>query len=210
MVAAANNKALTVYTFGNIDHEGIRQEITAFVHKVREARGKVPPQRELQSPAPTGTIPQKVPPQRELNDVSSRPGGDSNKKDNIPPISAGEAEPKTSRKREGKPKTRLPKDWRPAVETVAWARDNFVASDRQINTEAEKFYAYHYGKGSQMADWPAAWRTWWLNGFHKIPRRTDAAPRLVDPATHTATDSALGDAFERARLADEEAAKCQQ
>jgi hypothetical protein len=22
-----------------------------------------------------------------------------------------------------------------------------------------------------MADWSAAWRTWWGNGYHKIPRR---------------------------------------
>ncbi len=92
-VEAANNRKLTVYTFGNIDHETIRREITAFVTRVREGRlpEKVPPQRELsssptpagigspvptgtKSPAPAGTT-QKFPPQRA---EKSRQGGDSN------------------------------------------------------------------------------------------------------------------------------------
>ena len=213
-VAEANNKTLTVYTFGNIDHEGIRQEITAFVHKVREARDKVPPQREVHVPAPlpapTGSERCKFPPQREVNAVSSRPGGDSIKKDNNTPIAGGDAQPTAPRKREAKSRTRLAKDWKPAAETVAWARENFVATDRQINAEAEKFYAHHFGKGNQMADWPSAWRTWWLNGYHKIARRPTAAPKMVEPSTQSGTDTALGDAFERARLADEELSRCPQ
>ena len=90
-VEEAGNRSLTVYTFGNIDHETIRREITSFVESVRVARSaeqlrgepeKVPPQRDYQSrpngtisPAPTGLVSDKVPPQRV---EKSRPGGDSN------------------------------------------------------------------------------------------------------------------------------------
>lgn len=93
-VEEANNKRLTVYTWGKIDHETIRREITSFVEGVRS--GKVPPWREPESPAPAGQsrpggnskvpsqrdspipaglFPEKVPPQRA---EKSRPSGDSN------------------------------------------------------------------------------------------------------------------------------------
>lgn len=62
-VEEANNRKLTVYTFGNIDHEQIRKEITAFVNKVRDARAKeekaekVPAHGEDPVPRPRGTSP---------------------------------------------------------------------------------------------------------------------------------------------------------
>jgi hypothetical protein len=37
-VAEAGDRSLTVYTFGNIDHETIRREITKFVEAVRDGR----------------------------------------------------------------------------------------------------------------------------------------------------------------------------
>ena len=37
-VEAAGNRSLTVYTFGNIDHDTIRREVTHFVTKMREQR----------------------------------------------------------------------------------------------------------------------------------------------------------------------------
>jgi hypothetical protein len=128
----------------------------------------------------------------------------SSKKDNIPPTIAVPPSP-APRKRDAKPRTRLPKDWTPSTETVAWARANFVATDQQILIEADKFRDHHASKGSTMADWPAAWRTWWGNGFHKIPRRLSAVRRSA-PSGHQ--DTELADAFERARLADLEAPQC--
>lgn len=87
VVPEANNRNLMVYTFGKIDHETIRREITSFINGVREGRipyAKVPPQRDTQSPAltgqsrPSGTFEtEKVPPQRV---GKSRPNGDSNSK----------------------------------------------------------------------------------------------------------------------------------
>jgi hypothetical protein len=54
-VEEANHRRLTVYTFGNIDHETIRREITKFVESVRT--GKVPAHGEVESPRPRGTSP---------------------------------------------------------------------------------------------------------------------------------------------------------
>lgn len=98
-VEEASNRNLMVYTFGNIDHETIRKEITAFVESVRSARAPEPIRTEVKrvdscespvlagqsrpggtlSPAPAGLSAQmphpEVPPQR---DEKSRPGGYSN------------------------------------------------------------------------------------------------------------------------------------
>lgn len=77
-VEQADGKRLTVYTFGNIDHDGIRREITAFVNRLREQQGpevaessrqggnsKVPLQQDV--PAPVGTTaPHEFPPEREV------------------------------------------------------------------------------------------------------------------------------------------------
>lgn len=77
-VEQADGKRLTVYTFGNIDHDGIRREIAAFVNRLREQRdvgedessrrdgnSDFPPQQDV--PAQEGTKPpEKVPPEREL------------------------------------------------------------------------------------------------------------------------------------------------
>lgn len=119
----------------------------------------------------------------------------------------GAGPPAAPRKRDAKPRTRLPKDWTPAPETVAWAKTNYVTTDQQIAREAERFRDHHVSKGNAMADWPAAWRTWWGNGFHKIPRRLSAAPDMrIAPSG--SDDRELREAFERARQADEEATRC--
>lgn len=76
---------------------------------------------------------------------------------------------------EPKPKTRrrtqIYPEWQPDERDVLWVKARWVASDRQIDGERDKFISHHEGKGSLMASWPAAWRTWWNNGFHKIPRK---------------------------------------
>jgi hypothetical protein len=82
MVEEANNRNLMVYTFGNIDHDTIRREITKFIEGVRsgEIPVKFPPQREQKSPVPAG---------------QSRPGGNSevpSQRDS--PVPAGLPEPK--------------------------------------------------------------------------------------------------------------------
>jgi hypothetical protein len=214
-VEEASNRRLTVYTFGNIDHDTIRKEITSFVQKAREARDPAkftahgddssPPTVKKEFTAHGDGSPPTVK-ESKKSSPQTVPRIDNN---NIPP-NAGEGDDTTpSRKREATTRTKLREDWIPAPETVAWVRENYVASDQQIANEAQKFRDYHVSKGSKMADWRAAWRTWWGNGWHKCPRRMGAhAQMAISAAGQTATDQALHDAFERARLMDEEDAKC--
>jgi len=81
-----------------------------------------------------------------------------------------------ARAKRSKLRTQLSPDWKPAPETVGWVRANFVASDQQIAEQADQFRDFHIAKGSLMADWPAAWRTWWGNGYHRLPKRGKATP----------------------------------
>jgi hypothetical protein len=108
-----------------------------------------------------------------------------------------------SRNRNAKQRTELSESWKPTPEMVTWAKAHYVATDQHVAIEAEKFQAHHIGRGNTMADWAAAWHTWWLNGYHKIPRRLGAAP-----GSNAGQDREFADAFERARQADEEAARC--
>jgi hypothetical protein len=108
-VEQAEGKRLTVYTFGNIDHDGIRREITEFVNRLREQRdpnevessrqggnSDIPPQQDVpvpegiptpedfpserDVPAPTGTP--EVPPQQERPALT---GTDSSRQDGMFP-----------------------------------------------------------------------------------------------------------------------------
>jgi hypothetical protein len=77
----------------------------------------------------------------------------------------------TAARKRAAPRTRLPSNWRPAQLDEDWAAANFVVTKAQIAHQAEKFRNYHHGRGTEMADWSAAWRTWWLNDYHGFPRR---------------------------------------
>jgi len=92
------------------------------------------------------------------------------------PIASGKGEqvPPAARGRRAKPRTPILPDWTPTAELVAWVKSKWAASDHQIAEQAEQFLNYWQGKGETKADWSATWRTWWGNGFHKIPRRTAA------------------------------------
>ena len=129
---------------------------------------KYPSQRARGVPAPTGTPCQ-----------STRPNGEKSTRPGVCSNLLKEPEDKTASRKRPAPRTRLPLDWAPTPQDRAWAAANFVATDQQISIEAEKFGNYHRGKGSSMADWGAAWRTWWGNGFHKLPRRPQEANGLA-------------------------------
>lgn len=49
-------------------------------------------------------------------------------------------------------------------------------SDLDSNLESEKFRDHHLANGSVMADWPAAWRTWYRNAV-KFNRREQSNGR---------------------------------
>lgn len=74
----------------------------------------------------------------------------------------------------------LAHDWRPSGGDVSWVRESYVATDRQIAREVDKFRNHHIAKGSKMADWSAAWRTWWGYEYHGQPRRAEALAPLLD------------------------------
>lgn len=117
------------------------------------------------------------------------------REDITPSLGVGETDaPATKKKR----KSQISPDWNPEARSVAWVKDHYIANDQHIAQQARKFRDYHTSKGSLMADWPAAWRTWWGNGYHKIALRPKASGALAE-----INDREVADAFERARLADE-------
>lgn len=69
-----------------------------------------------------------------------------------------------------KPKARraaaLNSDWQLPPDGRAFAKRRGM-SERDIDLEAERFRAYHHGKGTLMKDWAAAWRTWVLSPYRK-------------------------------------------
>lgn len=217
-VPEADNKRLTVYTFGNIDHETIRRQISEWVMAVRGQEAKSPPTvtsepekvtahgeghrpRGLSESPPTVTFtahgdqtPQKDP-------EKSPPTGDSNNKiNNIPPFELAQP-PVAAKPKRSKPRSQIPADWEPSEELILWVRSKWVASDTHIERERDRFYNHHFGKGSLMANWSAAWKTWWENDYHKIPRRAGSGPLKTSKGGQDATD-------EYARLRAEEEGEC--
>lgn len=63
------------------------------------------------------------------------------------------AEPKPKRE---KPRSKLPGDFKPSTSGMQLAEQSGLAVDREIG----KFIDHHTARGSLMADWQAAWRTW--------------------------------------------------
>jgi uncharacterized protein YdaU (DUF1376 family) len=70
-----------------------------------------------------------------------------------------ETEPNGSGKKKASPRSRLPDGWKLPRDWGVWAVEKGL-SDPAIRHEAEAFANYHRAKGSLMADWQAAWRTW--------------------------------------------------
>jgi hypothetical protein len=68
------------------------------------------------------------------------------------------------KKRRTKPRTALAADWEIVEGDACYqsAIDAGMTWD-EMNLEEKKFKAHHQAKGSLMADWPAAWRTWCCN-----------------------------------------------
>ena len=103
---------------------------------------------------------------------------DSSGKASVKPSAKDVAKPRA--KASPTPRTEIAPNWRPGVQDLDWVRERFVASNTQIANQVEAFRDYHRGKGNKMADWSAAWRTWWNNGYHKIPRRLEAPAPLLE------------------------------
>jgi hypothetical protein len=173
-VAEANNRSLMVYTFGNIDHETIRREIQAYVDRIK-ASGNQKVTEDSGSAKSPSTVTVTEGDDLGAANITEAAGPkspwavDSNsEKEPVSEVAAiGIAErPKPKRR-----KSQIDADWRPSAEQIAWVKEGWAATDQQIAAQAELFRDYHVAKGSLMADWGAAWRTWWRTDYHKIPRR---------------------------------------
>lgn len=78
-----------------------------------------------------------------------------------PPPSGRGSGGTTSRKRSDAGGTRLPEDWQPTPDLVAWAKENCPDIDGRYETE--QFIRYWHakaGKDARKADWPATFRSW--------------------------------------------------
>lgn len=78
--------------------------------------------------------------------------------------------------------TRIDPEWRPTEKELAWVRARYMASEHQIAFQAEKFRDFHIARGQDSKDWSASWRTWWNNGYHRIPPRKAPSSASGEPA----------------------------
>src|SRR5262249_4644926 len=68
--------------------------------------------------------------------------------------------------------TRLPDDWRPNAEDLAYAKQQGLTEHEALR-EAEKFRNYWHAKpGGTKLDWAATWRNWCI----RAAEERDAAP----------------------------------
>lgn len=193
-VEAAGGRSLMVYTFGNIDHDTIRREITAFVESLKAGRSpeKTPYRGNSETPH-EGNNPAlgeqktphtgKDPEEGELSKTPYRGNSnsieDNNKITTLGARGGGVGEEKTPRA------SRLPEDWKLPRTWGLWALDHFVITPEQVRTEAASFRDYWTGlgntKNATKKDWPGTWRNWIRNSKKRYRVRkpeTEAAPDL--------------------------------
>lgn len=74
-----------------------------------------------------------------------------------------------------KARSSIPADWQP--DQAGW--EFASARDITLSVTVPKFRDYHIAKGSLMADWAAAWRTWCSNDvqFRRTPARAPSQPQ---------------------------------
>lgn len=62
------------------------------------------------------------------------------------------------KKRQAQREQRLPEDWQPDADLLAWAATSFPNLDTAHETDC--FRDYFLGKGTRYLDWRRAWRNW--------------------------------------------------
>jgi len=71
----------------------------------------------------------------------------------------GKKEEKKERAPRGKPRTPISEDWTVSEKGIAYARKSGF-DETKIADMGRRFFNHHTSRGSLMADWEAAWRTW--------------------------------------------------
>jgi pyocin large subunit-like protein len=98
----------------------------------------------------------------------------------LPGLTVIEGEGKTAKRR-----TRLQADWRPTEQMLTWVREKHPKVDP--NVEGPIFRDHHVAKGSTMADWFAAWRTWMANADKFAAQRRTGYGRAAGNNQHVDT-----------------------
>lgn len=70
--------------------------------------------------------------------------------------------------------SRLSADWEPDEKLTAWTRENVPGMPR---SELTRFRDFHTARGSLMADWDAAWRTWVGRWQDRTPAQRAGRPQ---------------------------------
>lgn len=87
------------------------------------------------------------------NVTASKGEGEGEERENPSSLRSDGAPAKPSR---SKPRSRIADDWQPSADGLAYASDRGVEVDRARTA----FVNHHQARGSLMASWDAAWRTW--------------------------------------------------
>jgi hypothetical protein len=194
-VEDAGNRSLMVYTVGNIDHDTIRREITAFVKRIRESDNAP------ESPRAVTPGEMKVTAggdRKSLNTVTVTECGDSKSPravtSNSSEVSNIYNNKPTTVERPAKPEksprtvtrgTRLPDDWFLPKTWGDWTVQNFEVNAVKVRVEAERFKNYWLAKSKDATklDWFRTWQNWCSEDRKGWKRRVDPgqhAPDLID------------------------------
>lgn len=181
-VPEAGNRSLMVYTFGNIDHDGMRREISDYVDAIR-AGSKVTPGSDLQKSQPavistpevTARRARKSPPSVDSNSIDGTPprtttvgeeergcGGETPSASSPKPIKlVPTAAPKSTRRSERG--TRLPDDWCLSPEAVERTKEVWGLTDSQVVRMERAFRNYWTSQPGQRGvklNWGRTWENW--------------------------------------------------
>jgi hypothetical protein len=114
---------------------------------------------QVSNPAPDPTRPVSTSPNGEVQPPSLRSGGGPRKRATAPKKIA----------------TRIPDDFAPTPEMVAWARENTPLVGRRETEDFVDYWRAKSGKDAEKADWPATWRRWMRRAQgdveHNAPRQ---------------------------------------
>lgn len=72
--------------------------------------------------------------------------------------------------------TRIPDDFEPTAEMVAWARTNAPTTNRTDHEAFVDYWRGRTGKDATKADWPATWRNWMRREHERRANGARASP----------------------------------
>jgi hypothetical protein len=128
-----------------------------------------------------------------------------NKEEETPSLRSGGVLPAKAKRERAKARTALPDDWQIDARDCEHATQLGFSSEK-IRQMVSSFADYHRSKGSLMADWNAAWRTWCSNEikFNRGPNGNRTGGNRTNQSASprdTAVIAGMGRALDRRRAA---------